>query len=97
MSSKCSTCKLHFNISVCWQCSKQVTGTCELHGPLLPCTEIVTERGRKDPAKFPVPSFVEIRESDIPGAGNGVFATKFIEPGQIVGESYSDSYLLFNR
>ena len=53
---------------------------------LLPCIEHVTQRGRKDPAKFPVPSFVQIKESNIPGAGQGVFATKFIEPGQIIGE-----------
>ena len=69
-----------------------MTGVCEVHGPLLPCTEIVTERGRKDPAKFPVPSFVEIRESNIPGAGQGVFAIKFIEPGQIIGEN-TETYL----
>ena len=63
-----------------------MTVICEKHGPLLPCIEHVTQRGRKDPAKFPVPSFVQIKESNIPGAGQGVFATKFIEPGQIIGE-----------
>ena len=60
-------------------------GVCELHGPLLPCLEEITASGTKNTTKFPVPSFIEIKESTIPGAGDGTFATQFIEPGRILG------------
>ena len=67
--------------------------TCELHGPLLPCTEHIANRGTKNPDKFPTPSFVEIRDSGIPGAGKGIFATKFIKPGQIIGK-FNSLYII---
>ena len=57
-----------------------------MHGDLTPCNEHVTGRGRKDPYKYPRPSFIEIRPSTIPQAGAGTFAVKFIPPGQIIGE-----------
>ena len=78
--------KINIYVADCWKCEAVVTATCELHGSLLPCTEHVTSRGTKNPDKFPTPSFVEIRVSGIPGAGMGVFATKFIKPGQIIGK-----------
>ena len=80
--------KINIDVADCWKCEAVVTTACELHGTLLPCTEHVTSRGTKNPDKFPTPSFVEIRVSGIPGAGMGVFATKFIKPGQIIGKWY---------
>ena len=62
-----------------------MSGTCELHGDLIPCSEHITQRGRKDPAKYPCPSFIEIKPSTIPKSGAGTFATKFIPPGHIIG------------
>ena len=41
--------------------------------------------GRKDPSKYPVPSFIELKDSSIPNAGTGAFATKFIPGGYILG------------
>ena len=79
---------------MCWQCKEFVKGTCPIHGDLVPCKEQVTGRGRKDPLKCPVPSSVEIKLTDIPGAGHGVFATDFILPGIIIGiitENYHNS------
>ena len=75
----------HLTSTVCWQCKCNVRGDCQTHGPLLPCLEEITKPGTKNSAKFPVPSFTEIKESTIPGAGDGVFATQFIEPGRILG------------
>ena len=75
-----------FFISDCWQCRHDVIGECAEHGPLLPCLEDITKPGTKNINKFPVPSFIEIKESTIPNAGDGAFATKFIEPGCILGE-----------
>ena len=60
-------------------------GICEKHGDLRPCIEYVTKQGTKDPIKCPVPSFIKIDISTIPNSGHGVFATQFIEPGQIIG------------
>ena len=54
-----------------------------MHGPLLLCLEYVTAKGTKDHAKFPTAALS--RESGIQGAGVGVFATKFIKPGRILG------------
>ena len=59
---------------------------CELHGDLEPCPEVVTAVGTKDPEKFPVPSFIKISKSKIPGAGFGIFAATFIKPGIIIGK-----------
>ena len=59
---------------------------CELHGDLEPCPEVVTAVGTKDPEKFPVPSFIKIAKSKIPGAGFGIFAATFIKPGIIIGK-----------
>ena len=73
--------------SVCWQCKGNVRGACELHGPLLPCLEEITAPGTENSSKFPVPSFIEIKESTIPGAGDGTFASQFIEPGRILGKN----------
>ena len=70
----------------CWWCQDNAEdGICELHGDLIPCTEHVTQQGTKDPLKCPVPSFVKIDVSTIPNCGHGVFATKFIKPGHIIG------------
>ena len=74
--------------AVCWQCKDYVRGECGLHGPLLPCLEDITLPGTKKTAKFPVPSCIEIKESTIPRAGNGAFATQFIEPGSILGKLF---------
>ena len=63
-------------------------GECGLHGPLLPCLEDITQHGTKRTANFPVPSCIEIKESTIPRAGNGAFATLFIEPGSILGKLF---------
>ena len=68
-------------------------GICTEHGDLIPCKEHVNKQGTKDPLKCPVPSYVKIDVSAIPNCGHGVFATKFIEPGQIIG-LYN---LLFHR
>ena len=70
---------------MCWECKDYVKITCPLHGDLLPCLEHAVGRARKDPAKCPVPSFAKVVPSGIPGAGYGVFAEKFIYPGQIIG------------
>ena len=72
---------------VCWQCKDYVRGECELHGPLLPCLEDISQPGTKKTANFPVPSCIEIKESTIPRAGDGAFACQFIEPGSILGKS----------
>ena len=71
-------------------------GECELHGPLLPCLEDISQPGTKKTANFPVPSCIEIKESTIPMAGDGAFASQFIEPGSILGKSrvWSDQLLL---
>ncbi|XP_063688670.1 histone-lysine N-methyltransferase PRDM9-like [Bolinopsis microptera] len=69
----------------CWQCKDYVRGECELHGPLLPCLEDISQPGTKKTANFPVPSCIEIKESTIPRAGDGAFASQFIEPGSILG------------
>ena len=74
--------------AVCWQCKDYVRGECELHGPLLPCLEDISQPGTKKTANFPVPSCIEIKESTIPGAGDGAFACQFIEPGSILGKLF---------
>ena len=84
-----------FVYSVCWQCKGNVRGVCELHGPLLPCLEEITAPGTKNSTKFPVPSFIEIKESNIPRAGDGAFATQFIEPGRILGKRAIDGRLIY--
>ena len=60
-------------------------GTCEEHGALLPCLPDVTVPGTKQSAKYTAPSYIEIKESTIPGAGDGAFTTQFIDPGRILG------------
>ena len=65
---------------------------CAEHGDLVPCTEHATGPVRKDPTKCPVPSFIEIKESNIRDAGHGVFATKFIKPGHIIGRFINRVY-----
>ena len=47
--------------------------------------EVVKQRSRKDPLKCPVPSFAKIKPSTIPKSGVGVFTTRFMEPGQVIG------------
>ena len=74
---------LHF--SVCWQCKDNVRDVCVLHGPLLPCLPDISVPPSKNKTKFLVPSFIEIKESTIPGAGQGAFTKQFIEPGRILG------------
>ena len=60
-------------------------GECESHGPLLfhsdenlPATSSTTN--------VPVPRFIEVKQSTIPGAGLGAFTTSFLEPGRILGK-----------
>ena len=79
------TCNCIMFITDCWQCDKGVVGECDVHGGLVPCSENITARGRKDPTKFPVPSFVRLDKSTIPQGGFGAFATEFIPPGLIIG------------
>ena len=59
-------------------------GECETHGPLLACSD-ESLSGTSSTTKIPHPSYVRIEESTIPRAGLGAFATKFIEPGRILG------------
>ena len=76
--------ELIYNISVCWQCNCNVVGECESHGPLLSCSD-ENLPCTSSKTKVPVPSYIEVKESTIPGAGLGAFTTKFIEPGRILG------------
>ena len=62
---------------------------CVLHGPLLPCLPDISIPPSKNKTKFSVPSFIEIKESTIPGAGQGAFTKQFIEPGRILGKLLS--------
>jgi hypothetical protein len=71
--------------SVCFECRMFVDTVCTKHGDLVPCKEHATGPVRKDPTKCPVPSFIKIKTSTIRNAGHGVFATKFMKPGQIIG------------
>jgi len=64
--------------------------TCVKHGDLIPCPEVITAPGTKNPLKFPKPSFIDIRRSEIRDAGFGAFATGFIRPGVILGEWLSE-------
>ena len=78
--------ELIMTFSVCWQCNCNVIGECESHGPLLACSD-ENLPGTSSSTKVPVPNYIEVKESTIPGAGLGAFTTRFIEPGRILGKS----------
>ena len=60
-------------------------GECESHGPLIAYSD-ENLPSTSSSTKVPVPSFIDVKESTIPGAGKGAFTTTFIEPGRILGK-----------
>ncbi|KAK7092228.1 hypothetical protein V1264_008012 [Littorina saxatilis] len=81
----------------CEECNQEHEGDCPVHGPLLHVEDTqVPVKKRRDPnrALKTLPPGLEVKESGIPNAGLGVFATKFFPLrsrfGPYEGRSVSD-------
>ncbi|XP_070174303.1 histone-lysine N-methyltransferase PRDM9-like [Littorina saxatilis] len=81
----------------CEECNQEHEGDCPVHGPLLHVEDAqVPVKKRRDPnrALKTLPPGLEVKESGIPNAGLGVFATKFFPLrsrfGPYEGRSVSD-------
>ena len=71
-----------YNYIVCEECQKIHHGDCPVHGPL---TTLDSSSGNDEESckytSVPVPKELTVRESGIPKAGLGVFATQLIPSG----------------
>ena len=72
--------------TVCDYCDSLYHGHCPVHGPLKELDPTAGfDQASLTYTQLPVPAEVTIRQSVIPGAGLGVFTTRFIPKGVQVG------------
>lgn len=66
---------------VCEECGNFNHGDCPIHGPLIPIEDADVDEICKSKARSSLPAGLEIRHSNIEGAGEGVFAVEEIKSG----------------
>ncbi|XP_048252026.1 histone-lysine N-methyltransferase PRDM7-like isoform X2 [Haliotis rufescens] len=74
----------------CEDCNKEYEGDCSVHGPLLMVADIQETPGSVDRAWKTLPVGLEIEESEIPGAGLGVWAYQDFDPHTCFGPYEGD-------
>ena len=68
-------------ISVCEECADFYYGDCPVHGSLLPLADKQNDDSKTSKSQASLPDELEIRQSNIPDAGLGVFATQTFKCG----------------
>ena len=75
---------IYFAFSDCEDCHEIFEGECSKH-PLTIIKDNPIPKGSQDRAQKTLPDGLMVKQSSIPGAGQGVFATKFIPKGYRFG------------
>ena len=72
-------------VSVCGKCNLFYEGDCPVHVNIKPCADSATTSTNTNKALESVPEGMEVRQSTIPTAGLGVFATRGFAEGSTFG------------
>jgi hypothetical protein len=79
------TSDIMFILLVCEKCNLFYEGDCPEHLNIKPCADSATTSTDTNKALASVPEGMEVRGSNIPGAGLGVFATRGFAIGSTFG------------
>ena len=70
---------------MCGKCNLFYEGDCPVHVNIKPCADSATTSTNTNKALESVPEGMEVRQSNIPSAGLGVFATREFPEGSTFG------------